>query len=248
MAQDYNSASSKYKALFNGQSRSGTVASVTGNEQFDRDNILYFLEERFKTNGKTPPQLEDLRAIIHILVKSVPNIVDDKQRVVVNALSGRISTTAADRWYYNDVTYGWSDESYTSYKSDTINSTTPPNIASIYGVSGFVIPFEVHDFSITGQVQNDTSSGDVDIIFFYSDIDDGTNSYLQNMVFIGEATVDCSTTDTGYSFSIGTTVKVPAGKVIWMLIKNTGWTSGTEYIKYSMTMYGQTKSPSWSAT
>lgn len=238
--QDYNVAKVGYKSKFAGQNRSGTVSDVDAAEQVDRDNLLFFLEDRFKTNGGSV-SIEDFRAIIHLLIKSVPNFLDDKNWSVLNAVSGRLSTGAANRWYYGDTAYGWSDETWTTYTSSTVNSTTPPNISGLNSIAAWILPFEVSYFSAKGVIQNDSSTGDVDLMFFYSDSDDPAQTNLQNMTFIGEVTVDCAVEDTGYSFNMNSNLKVPAGKHIFMLIKNTDWTSGTEYIKYNVTFYAQTR-------
>tara|TARA_R100001244_G_scaffold9274_2_gene11359 strand:+ start:6592 stop:7341 length:750 start_codon:yes stop_codon:yes gene_type:complete len=244
--QDYTTVAASYLQKVTDQARSNPPAAIDSSEEVDRDNLLFFIEDNFKTNNPQGFTAENFRAFAHLMVKSFANMKDDVINSVINAVSGRLSTGAANRWYYQDSAYGWSDETWTTYTTSTINSTTAPSVGGLYGVTGgFLNPFDVYNFSVRGVFQNDSSTGDIDVIFYYSNIDDPSSTSLQNMTFIGEATIDCAVEDTGYEFHLQTEVPVPGGKHVFMFIKNTGWGSGTEYIKYNVSFYGKTRSARW---
>tara|TARA_R110002020_G_scaffold304726_2_gene520538 strand:- start:912 stop:1166 length:255 start_codon:yes stop_codon:yes gene_type:complete len=83
---------------------------------------------------------------------------------------------------------------------------------------------------------------------YYSDQDNGSDAYVQNLTLIGTTTVDCAVVDTGYDYSITSTVKVPAGKLIWCLVENTGWGSGTEYLYFTHCIYAARHSTNWTSS
>lgn len=241
MPQDYTDSASSYNQKFLGQGRSNDSAALTGNEQQDRDNLLYFIENNFQTNVKGGITAENLRAFLHILVKSVRTQKDDKSFVIVGNRGGRIATSAAGRYYY-----GSSSSGYTVMSSYTTNLSNIPAQSSF---NSFRAPFELYGVSCKGTIHNTSATGDVCIKMYYSDQDDGTNTYVQNLTLIGTTTVDCAIIDTSYDFNIATTVKVPEGKLIWLLIENTGHGgSVTETLYFQSTIFATRHSPNWTSS
>lgn len=241
MPQDYNDSSASYKQKFLAQGRNNDSAALTGNEQQDRDNLLYFIENNFQTNVKGGITAENLRAFLHVLVKSVRTQKDDKSYVIVGNRGSRIPTGDAGRYYYGSSTSG-----YTIMSSYTTNLA---NIPSQNSFNSFRAPFELYGVSCRGTIHNTSATGDVTIKMYYSDQDDGTNVYLQNLTLIGTTTVDCAVIDTSYNFDISTTVKVPEGKLIWLLIENTGHSgSGTETLLFQASIYATRHSNNWTSS
>ena len=245
--QDYSDAANSYNLKFSGQSRSAaTPASVSSNHQWDRDNLLHFIEDNFKSGIRNSVSVEDLRAFFHILVKSVRNQVDDSSYGILAASTMRISTGAANRYYYGSQTYGWAYHIWSQYTTSDLDNTTLPSISGLHSITGVVAPFDLYNFGCRLTLMNDTSTGDVDIKFYYGDSDENASANIQNMTYIGQVpTKSLAVTDTGYDAVMTSTVKVPAGKRVYMFVRNTGWTSGTEYLRISWTMFYETHSANW---
>lgn len=240
MPQDYTDSASSYKQKFTAQGRSNASAAITANEQQDRDNLLYFIENNFQTNVKGGITAENLRAFLHILVKSVRTQADDKSYVVIGNRGGRVSTSDAGRYYY-----GSSSTGYNTFSSYTTNLA---NLSAAYSFNSIRAPFQLFNVSCKGTIQNATSTGDVCIKMYYSDQDDGTNTYVQNLTLIGTTTVDCAITDTSYDYAINSTVNVPEGKLIWCLVENTGHGSGTEYLYFTHCVFATRHSANWTSS
>ena len=243
--QDYSDAANSYNLKFSGQSRSAaTPASVSSNHQWDRDNLLHFIEDNFKSGIRNSVSVEDLRAFFHILVKSVRNQVDDRSYGILAASTMRISTGAANRYYYGSQTYGWAYHIWSQYTTSDLDNTTLPSISGLHSITGVVAPFDLYNFGCRLTLMNDTSTGDVDIKFYYGDSDENASANIQNMTYIGQVPTK-SLAVTGYDAVMTSTVKVPAGKRVYMFVRNTGWTSGTEYLRISWTMFYETHSANW---
>lgn len=243
--QDYTSVASSYKAKFAGQSRSQASAAVTSNEQFDRDNLLHFIEDNFKTNVKGGLTMENLRTFLHVLVKSSRIQNDDNSLGVLHSNSFSISSTGSSYHYFGNSTYGYNHYYWSQRISTTLSSTVLPSLIGSYGNMGVDCPFDISKFSCSGSISNTTSTGIVKVRFYYSDNDNDSSSKLGNMTYIGMSEVNCAVTDTNYNWSISTTTPIPAGKKIFMFIQNEGWTSGIEHIKATITMSHQTLSSNW---
>jgi len=237
---NYTTTAASYKNLFQGQGRTNAPAAVNANEQYDRDNLLHFIEDKFKSNVKGGFSLINLRAFLHTLVKSIRNQADDKSYVVIGNRGGRVSTGDAGRFYY-----GSSGSGYNTFSSYTSNELSLSAQDSFNAISA---PFEFFNVACKGTIQNGTDRGDVTIKLCYSDQDNGVDADVQNLTQIGSTTVDCAITDTGYDYSISSVVKVPAGKLIWLLIENTGHTSGTEYLYFTNCLYATTHSTNWTSS
>ena len=246
--QDYSDAANSYNLKFSGQSRSAaSSAAVSANHQWDRDNLLHFIEDNFKSGIRNSISVEDLRAFFHILVKSVRNQVDDRSYGILASSTMRVGTGAADRYYYCSQTYGWNFYSWSQYTTAALDAnTTVPNISGLHSATGIVAPFDLYNFGCRLTLLNDTSTGDVDIKFYYGDSDENASANIQNMTYIGQVpTKSLAVTDTGYDAIMTSNIKVPAGKRVFMFIKNTGGTSGTEYLRISWTMHYETHSANW---
>lgn len=232
---NYTDQAASYKSLFNAQGRSNPGAAVKSNEQFDRDNLLHFIEDKFKTNVKGGFKLVNLRAFLHTLVKSISVDSDDKVGHILASSSMRISASAADRWYMGSLSYGWNYFSWSQYITGTLNSGTTPQIFGTYSNMAIDVPFEIFSPRLSGTVMNQGHTGDVDFIMYYTDQDDSSQTYLQNPVFICADTVNCAVLSTGYEINASSAVgfKVPQGKKIWLLVRNTGGGGTTETIKVS---------------
>ena len=247
---NYTDQASDYKSKFTGQGRSNDSVDVSANEQFDRDNLLHFIEENFKTNVKGGVKLENLRAFLHTLVKSVEVVSDDKTFGSLAAGSFRISATANNRWYYGSSTYGWAYFAWSTFVTTALSSTVRPSIIGQYAHLGIHVPFEIFDVKISGTVVNSSATGDVDIIAFYTDQDNGTDVNLPNATFIAEQTVDCAIVNTGYDFSLSLAAgsKIPQGKKIFLFVKASSWTAGTDYVRVSWNISYSKRSTNYSAS
>tara|TARA_B110000967_G_scaffold128632_1_gene131407 strand:- start:14157 stop:14921 length:765 start_codon:yes stop_codon:yes gene_type:complete len=244
---DYTDQAASYALKFNAQSRSNDNAAVTANELVDRDNLLFFIEENFKTNVKGGVKLENLRAFLHALVKSVSVLSDDKTFAILMHTSFFMNTGAANRWYFGSQSSGWSSTSWSQYSTQAaINSTTPYSMTGLYSNMGVDVPFEMRNFKVFGSVLNTSATGDVDIVLYYYDNDNPSFGTLQNPVFLCTVpTVTLASAATSYPFvgSASPSVVIPQGKKIFAFIRNTGHggsgnetlrvTLGFQYSKYS---------------
>tara|TARA_B110000902_G_C14283823_1_gene577923 strand:- start:811 stop:1560 length:750 start_codon:yes stop_codon:yes gene_type:complete len=244
--QDYTSASPNYGAKFTAQNRSSSVAAtVTANEQSDRDNLLHFIEDKFKSGIKGSLTMENLRAFLHILVKSVRLQRDEGSFGVLTSQSMNISTSSASRFYFGSQTYGSSYHAWSQNTTAALSPTVFPSITGSYSNMGFDIPFNLSSFSCRGTMIHDGGTGVVDIKFYYLDGDENASSSLLNPVYIGQASVDCVVTRTGYAWSMTSVVPVPLGKKVFMFVRNTGHTASIEKLKVSFVMYYNTVSESF---
>jgi len=240
---DYSNSASSYKLLFSSQSRSNDSAAVTANEQFDRDNLLHFVEEKFKTNKKGGVSLLNLRALFHTLIKSVSMVSDDNNLALIGQRSGQISSTSASRFYFGNSSYGFNNTSWSSYSSShTLLRSSESNAA-------MKVPFQITYPTIKGSIQNSSSTGNVTIKAYYTDQDNGSSSYVQNPVLIGSRVVNCAITDTNYDFTLPVAdIKIPANKLIWILVQNTGYSSSVEYLRIALSIYGNTHPSNWTSS
>lgn len=240
---DYSNSASSYKLLFSSQSRSNDSAAVTANEQFDRDNLLHFVEEKFKTNKKGGVSLLNLRALFHTLIKSVSMVSDDNNLALIGQRSGQISSTSASRFYFGNSSFGFNNTSWSSYSSShTLLRSSESNAA-------MKVPFQITYPTIKGSIQNSSSTGNVTIKAYYTDQDNGSSSYVQNPVLIGSRVVNCAITDTNYDFTLPVAdIKIPANKLIWILVQNTGYSSSVEYLRIALSIYGNTHPSNWTSS
>ena len=245
MPTDYTSAAAGYKALLNAQGRNNSSADVSNNEQFDRDNLLHFLEENFQSNGKGV-SIERFRALLHALIKSVRVQKDDYSRQILVNRACRVASSTSNRNYIPSSYYGFMYSYWSTFFVGTFSDTTLPSIGAQNGNSFPHTPLDCWDLKSEGFVQNSTSTGEVHIWMGYADPDDATNTNMQNLVFIGQTTVDCAITDTDYPYAIQHTGKIPQGKKIIMFVRNSGWTSGTETLYVSNTMTFSTHNSNYS--
>jgi hypothetical protein len=244
---DYTSQAAGYKALLNGQNRNNASADVSANEQFDRDNLLHFLEENFKTNGNGV-SIENFRALMHTLIKSVRVQKDDYSKQILVNRAFRILSSSAGRSYFPSPYYGFMYGYWSTFFTGTFSSTTLPSVGASNGNSFPLTPMDCWDLKSSGFVQNSTSTGDIHIWMAYADPDDATNTNMQNLVFIGETTVNCAITDTDYPYSIQHVGKIPQGKKIIMLVRNAGWTSSTETLYISNSLVFSSHNSNYSQT
>lgn len=245
--QDYTSVAGAYKAMFTGQGRSNASATISANEQFDRDNLLHFVEDNFKTNGQGV-EIEKFRALMHVLIKSIRVQKDDFSKIVLLSRSARIASSNAGRSYFPSPYYGYSYTSWTTFLTGSFDNTTMPSFGAQNGNSFPETPFEIWDLLSQGRVQNSTSTGEVVITMYYCDPDDATNANFQNVTYIGQATVDCAVTDTDYPWAIQHVGAIPSNKKILTFVQNTGYTSGTEQIYFSQVMSCSTHNSNYSQT
>ena len=145
---DYNSAALIYKALFDALNRVQTTALVPEDEEYNRDEILHFIEDKFKTGiqgGITP---QNLRAILHTIVKSTFIKQDDLRQSVLAHWAWYINTGNASRWYFGNFTYGWTYSTWTQYISNaTLDSSNLPTISGIFSHMGIVTPFALYNLN-----------------------------------------------------------------------------------------------------
>jgi len=236
---DYTAQAASYALKFNSQSRSNDSAAVTANELVDRDNLLFFIEENFKTNVKGGVKLENLRAFLHALVKSVSVLSDDKTFAILMHTSFFISTGAANRWYFGHQGAGWSNNSWSQFNTQSaINSTTPAAMFGLYSNCGVDVPFDMRNFKVFGSVINTGATGAVDIVIFYYNNDDASQSNLVSPVFLCTVpTINVAATGTSYGFvgSAAPSVVIPQGKKIFAFIRNTGHGGGaTENLRINL--------------
>jgi len=235
---DYNDQASSYSLKFSAQNRSGTITPVTSNEIANRDNLLYFIEDKFKTNVKGGFKLENIRAFLHSLVKSVPILADDKSYGVLMNTSFYISSSANNRWYFGSQTQGWNSYSWSQYTTNTVSSVSIPSVTGLYANMGVDVPFELSNFKVFGTILNLSQTGDIDIELFYYDSDEGAASNLENGVHICTVpTITCAAASTSYAFesSASPSLKIPKGKKVFAFIQNRGHGGGgTETLRVTM--------------
>lgn len=230
LTQDYNVAASNYQESVASQNRSVDKVVVESSEQFDRDNLLHFVEDKFKTNVKGGVTLFNLRAIFHAIIKSTANIVDNvvgKKTVPIVNFGGRVYSTSATRYYYGNSTFGLNHTTWSSYVSNLAFGVPAASTAAGYNTS-----IDLQNVSIKGTVANTSHTGDVDVYIYTSDQDDG-GTFIDNFALVASTTVNCAVQNDSYTFEINTTTTIPAGKIVYLLIKNTGYTgSGTKYLTF----------------
>jgi len=240
---DYTESASLYAAKFNGQGRSLTSAAVNSIEQIDRDNLLHFIEKNFQTGVKGGVSVENLRAVLHAIIKSTSNISDDDTTRPIFARTGRIFSGAANRYYYGSSTSGYQETSWSSY------TTNLSNLSAAGSSAAFKMPFDIYGPTLSGTISKQNgAAGDVEIHLYHSDPDDGTNTYVANPTLIGNVTVTLASTNTVTNFIItpnSAAFKIPAGKMIWILVRNTNWASGTEYLSFTGSFFGKERSNTW---
>ena len=244
---NYEDSANSYWLKFQAQSRSNDSAALTANEQQDRDNLLHFIEDNFKTGVKGGVKVEDLRAFLHLLVKSAHIQADDQNSRVLFSRGGRLSTTSATRHYYGSSTYGWTYTSWSSY------ATTVTNLYGSSANNAFVMPYSVKKIQAKGTIKKTAGSGDVTIRVYQSDGDDGSNTYVQNQELIMEKTIDVAVANDVYEFTIDPAPAdrdntILTGRYIWVVVTNDGWTSGTEYLAMSIEISGQELSTNWTSS
>jgi hypothetical protein len=238
---DYTSQAVSYAFKLLGQARTNDSAAVKGNQQFDRDNLLHFIEDKFKTNVKGGFKLENLRAFLHILVKSCFVVADDSPTQVIAQRSGRIVASSTIRFYYGSTTYGYMYHAWSSF------TTNVNNIDAAYSHNAIKLPYDVYDLSVKGFVKNSSSTGNVSVHAYYGDQDNGSDLYVQNMTLIGTEVVNIATTNTNYNFDISLAGKVEEGKMVWIMLKNDS-ASGSEIINIQATLFGTKRSANWTAS
>ncbi|BAQ92964.1 hypothetical protein [uncultured Mediterranean phage uvMED] len=223
---DYNITALKYKQKFDDLNRPNAVALVPEDEEFNRDELLHFIEAHFKSGVRGGFTAENVRAILHTIVKSSLIKKDDERQGVLMNKSFQVSASAADRWYYGNFSYGWDYFTWTTYITDSTLDTYSnlPSIFGSYSHLGVDVPFHLYNFTIKGTVANSAGTGIVDMVFYYTDTDD-TSLYLQNVTHIATVQVDCTAVQTSVSFShtVNPLVVIPQGKKIFAFIRNTGY-------------------------
>lgn len=242
---NYTDTASSYLAKFLAQSRNNDSAALTANEQIDRDNLLHFIEENFKTGVKGGITAENLRAVLHALVKSTSIIADDDTTRPIFTRSGRISSTLDTRHYYGSSAFGFM---YTSWSSYTSNLANLPASGSN---SAFLMPYDIYGATLNGTISKSTNAGDVTVSVYKSDKDDGTNTYVQNLTLIGKQTVTLAAVSTPTEFTVTTASpqdKISADKLIWVVVTNDSWSSGTEYVTISCQFHGKERSSNWTTS
>jgi len=228
---DYKSTAAIYKNLFDDQGRVGETAIVSSSEQFNRDNLLHFIEDNFKSNVKGGVTLENLRAFLHTLVKSTRNYPDDTSNVILVSRFGKCFTGATNRYYYGDNNYG--GEMWSSYVTDV------EAIPAERAYNGIVAPFDLRNAGMAGVINNRNASGDVEVSLYYTDEDTGVTS-LANATLVGSITID-ATAYHSHNFEITSSVTIPKGKVVWALLKNDGYDgSGSDIVYFQHSIFGST--------
>ena len=242
---NYTASASSYIAKFLAQSRNNDSAALTANEQIDRDNLLHFIEENFKTGVKGGITAENLRAVLHALVKSTSVIADDDTTRPIFTRSGRISSTLAARHYYGSSSFGIN---YTSWSSYTSNLANFPASASN---SAFLMPYSIYGATLNGTISKTSNAGDVTVSLYQSDKDNGTDIYVQNLTLIGKEVVTLSAVSTPTEFTITSASpqdKINADKLIWVVVTNDSYSSGTEYLTISCQFHGKERSSNWTTS
>ena len=238
---NYTDSAASYGLAFSAQARSNDSAALTGNQQFDRDNLLHFIEDKFKTNKKGGVTLSNLRAFLHTLVKSCFIIADDSPVQVIAQRSGRIVASSTIRFYYGSTTYGYMYHAWSSF------TTNVNNIDAAYSHNAIRLPYDVHNLTVQGFVKNSSSTGNLSIHAYYGDQDNGSDLYVQNMTLIGSQVINIAATNTNYNFGFSLAGKVPANKMVWIMLKNDS-ASGSEIINIQATLLGTKRSANWTAS
>ena len=234
---DYNVSAKTYKDKFDALSRPATVALVPEDEEFNRDELLHFIELYFKSGVKGFMTAENIRAVLHTIVKSALMKQDDERMGLLINKSIYVSTGATDRWYFGSYSYGWDFYSWSQYITPATLDTYAnlPSISGSYSHLGVDVPFPLYNFTVQGVVAKQTGTGIVDMVFYYADNDDNAQTHLQNVTHIATVQVDCTVSNTYYAFSqtVNAAVVIPQGKRIFAFIRNTSYTAG-EKVKLTL--------------
>ena len=209
---DYNSSALIYKALFDALNRTPTVALVPENEEYNRDELLHFIEEKFKTGIKGGITAENLRATLHTIVKSSINKQDDEREGVLAMISPYVNSGANNRWYFGNFTNGWNEGLWSQYvTTTTIDSSSQPTINGLFSHMGIKVPFTLYNFKVFGSVAKSAGTGIVDFALVYTDEDNNSNVNMQNVVHLLNFSVDCTVTSTSFAFSqtVSSSVIIP---------------------------------------
>ena len=178
---------------------------------------------------------------MHTLVKSCFIIADDSPVQVIAQRSGRIVASSTIRFYYGSTTYGYMYHAWSSF------TTNVNNIDASYSHNAIRLPYDVHNLTVQGFVKNSSSTGNLSIHAYYSDQDDGSNLYAQNMTLIGSQVINIAATSTNYNFGFSLAGKVDANKMVWIMLKN-DTASSSEIINIQATLLGTKRSANWTAS
>ena len=154
---NHNVSAQGYKETFDAQARSEDKVIVDSNEQFDRDNLLHFIEDKFKSNVKGGVSLYNIRAIFHSLIKSVPNIKDNifgKKTIPICNFGGRIYSGAANRYYYGNSSFGLNYGVWSSYITNL-----GFGIPTSQTATGYNTPIALNNVSVRGTITNTSPTG-----------------------------------------------------------------------------------------
>lgn len=224
---DYKLSAPLYQETIDNQGRAETPIVVDSSQQFDRDNLLHFIEDKFKSNVRGGISPYNLRTLLHSIVKSFVNFADDNLRSsTMFSVSARISAYAANRYYYGSSAYGYSGNSWSSYTT-TLSAFSKASTFASYKTS-----FAVKDVSVKGTLKMISSTGNVEVTLAYCDADDflASPNYVA-MNVVATQTVNASVLSDVYDISIKTNSTVPPNKHIFVLFRYTDHpNSSTRYI------------------
>ena len=224
---DYKLSAPLYQETIDNQGRTETPIVVDSSQQFDRDNLLHFIEDKFKSNVRGGISPYNLRTLLHSIVKSFVNLADDNLRSsTLFGASARISMYASTRYYYGHSSYGYNANSWTSYTS-SLSAFSKTNTFASYKTA-----FAVRDVSVKGSIKMSSMTGNIEVTLAYCDPDDGLSSptYV-DMNVVATQNVTSTVLHDVYDISINTTSTIPPNKHIFVFFRFTNHpNSSTKYV------------------
>lgn len=219
---NYKQSAPLYQEAFDNQNRAETPSVIDSGQQFDRDNLLHFIEDKFKSNVRGGISIFNLRALFHTMVKSFSNIKDDNRRnIPFFFVSGRFGAYYSTRYYLGSSTYGLTTSTWSTYSS---NPTTS-GVSKSYLNSSLITSFPLEGVSVKGQLKMTTSSGTGDVIevsLGYCEPDDGLSSPSSHVVtMVGSSDTMLSVLNDVYTFSFDCTETIPPNKCVLLFFRNT---------------------------
>ena len=231
---DYKLSAPLYQETLDNQGRTEAPLTVESSQQFDRDNLLHFIEDKFKSNVRGGVSIYNLRTLLHSIVKSFVNVKDDDARRTTLVHQQARLYFYGNQYYYGTSTAGWGSGYWNNYSS-TLGGFAKINLNSSYRTE-----FAVKNISLIGSIKSTSSSayGDVEVTLAYSEVDDLLSSPSTTpMNVVGTHTVAISSLNDNYPINIVTTQTIPPNKLIFVFFRYVDHPgSGTKYMTFSFSI------------
>ncbi len=155
------------------------------------------------------------------------------------SLSGRVTTSYANNFYYGSSSYGWN---YPIWSGISFNNTAgnpyARKVNDDYAHCGIVAPMRVNNLRVIGTVRNDSGTEDIKVFLGKVDTPNGSSSQM-TLTELGETTISVSTVDLHYDVDMTTTGTVNQGDLVFIGIARASTSSGTRYINFSLSILAE---------